>query len=205
MSEPRDDTRDPRVGEALRVEPLDEVTRTRLVTTALARAPAPVRPARRARLISASAAAAVAAALTAMVVASVVGLGSSDDGSRPAATGAQTSDRARTRADAAPESAASPADRSGQGDATLPDLGDLGDVSVARALRMAVGAVRPAGTTRPPECALVAARGLGVPVAAGTGTVTGAPVTVFLVEPPQGGRAALVVDAHCRAGTPVGL
>jgi hypothetical protein len=78
-------------------------------------------------------------------------------------------------------------------------------VSAPRALRVAVGAARPAGTTRPPACALDAARGFGVLLAAGTGTVTGAPVTVFLVEPPRGGRVALVVDAHCRAGTPVGL
>ena len=131
-----DDTRDERLGRLLEVEPLDEVARRRLVTTAM-RASAP--PAR-SRLVA-------AAAVVAIVVAGGIGYLAlrGSDSTAPSASSARPSpgtpaDRSGTEPPATADGSAksaSPAlgagtSESANADTAAPhDLGDVGDLEVA--------------------------------------------------------------------------
>jgi hypothetical protein len=142
-----DSTRDERLAGLLEVEPLDELTRRRLVGTAL-RASAP--PARETgRLI-----AAVAAAT--LLVAGGLGLlaVTDDGGSVPTANRPQRAEEPLDRStEAAPApSAASPStsvvgDTTAQSAVAVRDAGDFGDLTDPIALGRARAALEPAGTT----------------------------------------------------------
>ena len=202
------DARDPRTAAWLAVEPLDEVTRARLVRAALAAADRPAEepggdgsgraPHRTARFLALA-----AALLVVLVVGLAVVVRRTSNDPTPTAADAP-------RAKAAPEAAQAPsAGGSGgtaEADATptaLPALGELGDVSTEAALSAAV-APRAAVATRTfgivPACAVEAGRSLGTPVAAGTGTIDGKPATVVFVQRPDGLSGAIaVVNRTCEA------
>jgi hypothetical protein len=205
--------RDQTVSSWLAVEPLDEVTRARLVRTALAATAAGTAAEpdadsapgghRVARLL------AVAAALLAVLAVSLAVLLPRDDDTAPTAL-----DRTEAGAEAerpggvgngsetfsvpaAPDTEA-PTAAADQATETLalPDLGALGDVSTSSRLRDAVAATATrdrsgTGTTAVSGCALAAARALGTPTAAGTGTLDGRPATVLAVRRPDGASAAV--------------
>lgn len=206
---PSADARDLQVAAWLAVDPLDEVTRARLVRTALAGvtdAPgatatptgsAPGAPRHRARRVAALAAAA-AVAVGLVVGVGVVARDGADD--TPTAADAPSPkaapDRSRRAGDvetglAAPEAA----------DAAPPvvvaSIGDLGDVSSQRALERAARAVlsAPFGspTARLDGCALTAGRSFGTPVAAGRGRIDGVRATVVVAEQPAGSTAVVAV------------
>jgi len=199
-----DGARDDRLAGLLEVEPLDDVTRRRLVSTAL-RASSP--PARRtSRLV-----AAVAAAT--LVVAGGIGLlvVSDDGGSVPTANRSREAQPPLdTSAEARPTPSAAPASTSVVGGATaqsavaVRDVGDLGNLAGPAALDRARAALAPAGTTtndstdaREPSRAdsLIAraraascASGLsdGTVVAVGTGTYDGRDAIVLATERADG-------------------
>jgi hypothetical protein len=134
--DPAEDARDPRVATWLAVDPLDEVTRARLVRAAVAGASEASPSAR--RWVAAVAVAAVLVAL--LVVAGAVLLSGGDDtattASRaPAKESARDSRGANDAAGSvAPEAAALP---DAAAPATLPSVGDLGDVSTEARLARA--------------------------------------------------------------------
>jgi hypothetical protein len=208
------------VAELLRVEPLDEVTRARLVRTAMAAAPATSSKwSARTRVLG------VAAALVVLVAVGLAAVLRDDSASGPTAADApKTADAAQNRsrssaADELQEREFSAGSRTG----ALGDLGDLGDVGSKAALRRAIDAA-PAPTVDAPaaataltpgtesalsltvtECAAGALDRLGEVVAVGTGTADGEPVTVYVVERPTGSRVAVVVGPDCAVGKPVSL
>ena len=210
------DARDPRTAEWLAVEPLDELTRARLVRSALAESDAAPGPDaspgrnRTARFL------AVAAALLVVLVAGIAVLvpRSSND-STPTAADVPAAKRATPEAAEAPATDSSRSSgasgATAQADAAptaLSPLGDLGDVSTRALLRAAAGARRDPPfadrTVVPPTCAVQAGRSLGTPIAAGTGTVNGKPATVILVQRPDGlSGAVAVVDRSCALGPSV--
>ncbi|MFA5882692.1 MAG: hypothetical protein WDA60_02470 [Acidimicrobiia bacterium] len=209
------DARDPRTAEWLAVEPLDRVTRARLVRSALATAgdaseeapaAAPGRP-RLARVLAIA-----AALLLVLVVGIAVLVPRSSDEPTPTAAHAPSAKRA------APDTAEAPAsDSSRSSGATaledaaptpLPALGALGDVSTQALLRAAATALRDPAFADPsfvpPACAVEAGRSFGTPIAAGTGTVNGKPATVILVQRPDGLSGAIaVVNRTCRPASSV--
>jgi len=211
---PPDDDRDPRVGAWLAVEPLDEVTRARLVRRAVAEAdrPAEPRPCRRPLV----AVLAVAAALVVAVVVGIAALVSRDGESSFTAVDAPTS-REMTRGapgaeqfsgDEAPTSG-SPAmvpeptldalDEQDEQVVALRGLGDLGDVSTPRRLARAIARRVAAGEPATPltGCALATSRELGAPVAAGTGRIADRAAVVVVVERADGTRAAIATTPAC--------
>jgi negative regulator of sigma E activity len=236
MSDMTDDPRDPtdardiNVAARLETEPLDDVTRARLVRAAMAASapedavPAGVGPSRwpaRVRRL------AVAAAVVAVAAVGLSVILRDDPDSAPTASRAES--RADSKAtDELRERLASPSVTNGGASADAAGaqslrvgsgLGDLGNVGTAARLRRAIAAVAPeadtsaAATASAPSpesaqlsaCATTAAARLGRVVAAGTGTVDGDPVSVFVVERSNGKRVAVVVDAACNAREPVGL
>jgi hypothetical protein len=194
----------------LAVEPLDEVTRARLVRAALALdepAPAATRTTRR----RAPTLVAVAAAGLAAIVAGVALLVSPSGDSRPTAAHGPT--RASPEAVGRPSADAQRAPAfSDTTPRPLTALGDLGDVGSPSAMRRSVSDALeshatpgPASATAPVECALEAASAFGTPIAAGHGTIEGRAVTVVIVERLGGSRRAVTVDATCTAGPSVRL
>ncbi len=185
-----DDERSAEVGSWLEVEPLDDVTRRRLVSAALretADAPAPARPWRTWRWLAAAAAVVIIAVGTLAVVTS----GGGDD------------TRAASRGD---RSALAPKNF-GQALTVAPDVGDFGNLddatNLAR-LRAALG--NPSAEAVEPQAAAGAAsdsarstplpslpgcsRGtVGTVIASGSGTIAGHAVTVVLLEGPDGTRS----------------
>lgn len=220
------DARDPRTAEWLAVEPLDEVTRTRLVRAALAETDAaptpghavadePDRSPNRAFRFFAVA----AALLMILVVGIAVLVPRGSDESTPTASDLPSAERVAPEAAQAP--ASDPSGSSGSSGATAPadaaaplsPIGSLGDVSTKALLRAKARSLRDPlfaqPTVLPLACAVEAARALGVPVAAGTGTVAGEPATVILVERAERrgtlASAIVVVDRSCRPGPSVRL
>jgi hypothetical protein len=188
-----DDDRSPDVAAWLDVEPLDDVTRRRLVSTALREsddgtAPADARPPRTWRWLA-------AAAVIVIVLVGGLAIVTSDGGNDT-----PTASR-RDRATAlAPEEL-------GKSIAAAPDVGDFGDLDDAAnlaALRAAIG--HPASGQAAPQAAsgvgsdtasaaplpsvAGCVRGVaGTVVAQASGTIDGHPVTVLLVEGADGTRS----------------
>jgi len=216
-----DDGLDPRFDGLVEVAPLDEVTRARLVRTALAgadeQAPdgeggqGPERPPARKPLARILAVA--AALLVVLVVGLAVLVPRGSDDSRPTALDvpSDSAKRAGPTAPLTPDASAAPtaeaAPSAGSESAVLdapsaslalPSLGDLGDVSNATRLARAASArlTRPfdATTVTVSGCAASAGNAFGTPVAAGTGTIDGRrAVVVVVAAQPAGSRAVVAV------------
>jgi hypothetical protein len=198
--ESRDETsRDERVASLLEVPPLDEVTRRRLVTRALAGGDARPRSGSRRLLVPAAAALAV---LVLVTVGALV-LVTRDDGD------------GGTAARSTPASGA-PQDRRPAGEAATPppagisDLGDLGELGETADLRRRVGdALRdpaPIGRTTAPVCLDRALTGSPAPTAYGTGTHGGRPVLVLVLPARAERMTAVLLDQEtCRAVSVVNI
>ena len=199
------DARDPQIAEWLAVEPLDEVTRARLVRDALADAGTgdPARPdrggtGRRARWAVAASVAAALLVVLAIGLALLVPRGRDTTPTAADAPAQESDGRARGPAEdttglAAPDTAPSP---DGAATLALPSIGDLGDVSTAVLLERAVQPrlLTPSGAAIPlTGCAVSAARALGTPIGTGTGTIDGEPAVVIVVDQPTGATAVLAV------------
>ena len=210
---PPGDARDPRTADWLAVDPLDEVTRARLVGAAMAGSEEAV--AEPAAAVAAPSSRrgptrvlAVAAALAATLAVGLAVLVPRGDESTPTAADVPAS-KVAPEAGRAPASDSSGALAQSQvAPTSLSPHGDLGDVSTGALLRAGARSLRDplfaAPTFIPRACAFEAARSLGTPVAAGTGTVDGKPATVILVERPDGrGGAVAVVDGSCALGPSV--
>jgi hypothetical protein len=196
---PRDesDQRDERIAALLEVPPLDEVTRRRLVRTALASTAGP-----RSRL--ALAVSAAAAVILGLIVGAVV-VTRPDDSTE---TAARPQDDASTTLEAPAQRASAPAaDEAGSpaiAAAPATDLGDLGSVSSVEELRDKVTAARkreavqeapalPACAAQPPDVF-----GLVVVAAVGSGVVGAEPATVLVGTDPSGAEVAVVLQvADC--------
>lgn len=195
--------RDGALAALLAVEPLDELTRRRLVHVAVEAAarPRPTVPRWRAAI-------GVAAALAVGTVVGAV-LVNHPDGTTPTAA-----------PEAAAESTSSPLG-SGGADALVPAagegvtvLGDLGDVTHPDALREAIGSAQVRATSGGSEalasvpCTGVPAETLGL-VAAGalaTATFAGEPAAVFVGTSPDGTALAVVARAvDCTVVTTLAL
>jgi hypothetical protein len=194
-----DDERDPQVAQWLAAEPLDDLSRRRLVTTAMRESesyadPAPPRAARSSRAWRWIAAAA------AVVVVLAVGL------ALLSANGGHDEEQATRHRDAtvAPKAAGSALDAG--------DFGNLDDPANLAALRAALardgssaplsdsstaessaGAQATAPTKAPTCSGLLPA---GTVVARATGTLDGRTTTVFLVERDDGARHLVAVLEH---------
>lgn len=197
----------------LHVEPLDEVTRARLVRNALAAAPAETAPSHQpVRWIAA------AAAIVAVVAVGVSVLVRNSDApqttaSAPASKSAndqeQSQEFSRGADSPSSESAtAAPSAPAVDSQAAIPSLGNLGEVSRRAQLRVAVKAAKPKGrfTAACPTPAVGEGGASGVLISGGTGTVDGERASVYVVEGPDGGKVAVVViDAGCRTALMVAL
>lgn len=191
----RADARDPQVATWLEVEPLDDVTRRRLVSTALREgaapeAPAPARPSKAWRWIAA------AAVIVVVLVAGLALLTANGGHDERQAT-------RRTAAEATPKATEGPRD--------VGDFGDLDQAANLQALRDALsgseGTRLGAPAVPAPQAATDAAgsgsfstsgcsRGvLGTVLAQGTGTLDGRAVTVVLSRAADGKRS---LDAFFR-------
>lgn len=197
---PEPDGRDERVAALLEVPPLDEVTRRRLVRTAVAATSGP-----RSRL---GLAIPVAAALVIGLVVGAVVVTRPDD---------ETTTAARPKVSTSLEA---PAQRAGEpetfdeggGPVSAPGatpfvlLGDLGDVGTEDRLRAAArsapdraldGGGAGESNTAPPACTSTSPDQLGLVVvaSAGTGTVGSNPVTVIIGTDPSGAEVAIALRA----------
>jgi hypothetical protein len=197
-SSPGADARDEHVAALLDVPPLDEVTRRRLVTRAVARSGLRRVRGRRVRF---PAAAALVVLLIVGVGALVLAARSGDDGNT-----------ATRSTPAAPKTAAD-APTAGEADASVagvPDLGDLGDLTdegeLRRRLRLAERDPAPAPRAVAPACLERAVAGSPAPDAFATGVHEGRPVLV-LVLPSSGdsSTAVLLEQQTCRAVSIVSL
>jgi hypothetical protein len=210
--EPRDldDARDERLAERLRVEPLDDLTRARLVRNAMA---ATSKWPARSRVLG------IAAAVVLVLAVGFAVLARNDSGTT------STASRAPKPADEL---------QAGRSDSwSSVSLGDLGDVGSTTMLRLAVrgndafaalgdastsngtaNAFEALPTARESDaaartvvttCDLGAVARLGRTLAVGSGTVDGEPVTVYVVERADESRVAVVVGPDCRVRKPVPL
>ena len=221
MSEtPRDptDERDERIAALLQTEPLDDLTRTRLVRNAMtASAPeAPSSGAAPSRARSGRRWLAVAAAVVVVLAVGLAVFVRTDSDSEPSA--------ARSSRTPSPEQL----DTTAAGDlehqafsGRAASLGDLGDVSTRALLRRAATTATATATDRAPKASDEAAGAItalpqtvttecvpalrGDVVAVGTGTDRGTPVTVYVVRHQDGSLAAVTVDSDCAVGKPVPL
>jgi hypothetical protein len=206
MNEPRDpdvrDERDDALAAALAVPPLDEVTRRRLVRTALD-APAP----KASRWMS------VASVAAALVIGAVVGVVLVDD---PTPTDTTTAQRAPSAAADNLESLETVPPAGGEAFVgPITPLGALGDVTDPTDLRAAIDDAfeRAAGPTEDSAavgypCASNPPAGYGLVAtsAVGLGTYEAAPVTILVGTSPQGQAIAVVVrTADCAAVATVPL
>ena len=189
-----DEPRDPELRALLEVEPLDDVTRARLVRTAVK-----ARSHRRPWLVGAAAAAAILVVAIAIALARQ-GADSTPTAERPATPShSAPGDKATSGADSGTAPASAPNAASAQARAAAPAaLAALGDVTKAAALRTTAAGAPPLSAAALPACVLDAVRTSGDPVAAGTATFHGEPVTVVVVQRPAGGRSAVVVGSDCR-------
>jgi hypothetical protein len=222
-SEPGDDARDERRAALLQTEPLDDVTRARLVRNAMAASEGEAAP-QAGRVHPSSARVrwlAVAAAVVALVVAGIAVLARNDSGSAPTAARAPKTVQPQSGASVAPNAIAENGDSVLRQTVGPVSLGDLGDVGNKANLRRAVAAATAtadtafgATTASPtesatavgvPACPTTGVDRLGQRVAVGSGTVDGAPVTVYVVARKDGSRAAVIVRADCAVGDPVPL
>jgi hypothetical protein len=202
---PDDDARDERIRASLEVEPLDDVTRRRLVSTALAATgaessgSAPARPSRAARWI------AVAAAIVVVLVAAlalVTAPGGNDE--QQASTPPRSPAAAQKSAGAAADSAAPQPGAPSSRELTPLNAGDFGDLDVAAnlaRLRTALEADRSAfGSATAPlsasggsgELDTLPCRGnlpSGTVTAVATGTLRGRRAVVVLTTRPDGSRS----------------
>jgi hypothetical protein len=228
------DERDPRIAALLETEPLDNVTRARLVRTAMAATPPKAVDAnrqthwyQRANWIAAAALIVVVVVAIGLVSRNQVSDKFNEAGSKlSSGNGSSASDE---RAEAKPFEAVTPA----SGAASLYEalgivnLGELGDVGSAAKLRGAVTAELPAeaktdSTASAPQpqalnldrrvlgdrtrCEGDANPPSGDTVAVGSGTVDSKSVTVAVVEKKDGTRLAFAADANgCIVGKPVNL
>lgn len=209
-----DDRRDDRLAELLGVEPLDELTRRRLVSRALEEVPPQHRRRDPWRLLAA--AAAVVIVLLGGLAWLVTRADTGGSGSERAASEALADDASRsTVAPAAPDAAAG---GDGAPLARVADVGDVGDVSAPGSRRRVLDALddltstdfstgpgdasanRDAETTSSafavltcPELATV-----GTPVGYASGSLDDRPVVVVVLERPDGSRAVRAVpDGTC--------
>ena len=194
------DDRDERVASQLEVPPLDDVTRRRLVTRALASGDERTPPRSRRLLVPAAAALVVLVLLTVGALV-LVTRGDGDGG---------------TAARSNPAAPQAPKDRRPEGEAAEPapagisDLGDLGELGETADLRRRTAeALRdpaPIARASAPACLERALTGSPAPSAYGTGSHGGRPVLV-LVLPSRGDRMTLVLldQETCRAVSVVNL
>lgn len=195
-----DEPRDERLGAWLEVAPLDEVTRRRLVSTAVAAA-APDRrtPSHTARWIAA-AAAIVASLVVGLALLTAPGGHDEPRASTPAGTPAPSE---RSGAAAAPAAGLADSAQPGASAAPPVEVGDFGDLSVAdnlARLRAALesastpGSSASGGAASSELAALPCRRQLpsGTITALGTGTLDGRHAVVVLTTLPGGNRS---VDA----------
>ena len=217
---PRDptDVRDEGLAARLAVEPLDDVTRARLVRNAMdasAEAAPTNEPARRS---GRSRWLAVAAALVVVLAVGLAVVLRDDSGSEPTAARAPKTGASQSES-ASPNAAdSSGLDRTFSTNTGIRPLGDLGDVGSNPQLRRAVtaaGADAPSASTlseldaqataTPAAAAPCVIKPRGKIVASGSGTAQGETVTVYVVERPSGSRVAVAVGPNCTIGKPVKL
>ena len=203
------DARDERLAQALAVPPLDDVTRRRLVRTALEHEPEePRSPARFAAIAS------IAAAL---VVGAVIGWALVRQPDETSTTTARRGSQSGTGTVALAPSSSNAAVLPAAGDSTGPvtALGDLGDVTDANRLRTQLqeSFVKSAGPEDPSAVAQVPCVGIAprsvdlVAVSAiGTATYKGMPATVLVGTSPEGHALAVIVrppDCTLAASVPL--
>jgi hypothetical protein len=197
-SEAAGDGRDDQVAALLEVPPLDDVTRRRLVTRAVAGSEQ--RHPRVRRVLFPAAAALVVLVLVGVGAFVLATRGGDGDG-----TAARTPSAAPGTRQGAPQ--AGEADASG---ADIPDLGDLGDLTDEGELRRRLSLARrdPPRMERAdaPACFDRAVTGSPAPEAFATGTHRGRPVLVLVL--PSGAdttTAVLLDEATCQAVSVVNL
>jgi hypothetical protein len=197
----RPEARDPEVARLLQVEPLDDVTRRRLVSTALREAVEPAKaPSRAWRWIAAAA----AVVLVGGVTVAVVTAGGGNDEQR-ASTPVQSPKGAATRA---PQY---------QNLGAVPDVGDFGNLDqpanmakVRAALKASSSAPAASDSAAPQAEAAAGASAAvdqqncgsflpgGVVTAQATGTLDGRPTVIYLVVHTDGSRSYVaVLDTPC--------
>jgi len=218
------DERDERLAALLETEPLDEVTRARLVRTAMAAIDSgdaaegggSRRAGSRLRWLSAAAAIVVVLAVGLAVFAR------NDSDSEP--TAARASRVPSTPSlDTTTDLTIDPEAADGlefRDVSNLRRLGELGDVGSAAKLRRAIAGAEASAPARESKASDEAAQATSVlPRAAttggcvpslpgdvvgfGSGTAHGQAVTVYLVKRKDGSRVAVTVDANCTTGEPV--
>ena len=223
------DVRDEQLAARLETEPLDEVTRARLVRTAMAASAVPAPSSRWTKRSQWVGAAALVVLLVVVLFGVVARQQTSDKfndaGSRLSSNDGGSSSDERSTQLALPASGSTFSELLGIG-----SLGDLGDVGTIGKLRSAVtGALpaaeakveaqRPVSTLDFSDSALSIERRLiedactadarppaGRTIALGTGTVDGKPVSVEVVEKSNGTRIAYTADADgCVVGERVKL
>jgi hypothetical protein len=207
---PPDDARDPELAALLAVPPLDDVTRRRLVRTAVDATSAPpvVASTRSKSRLGAAMGVAAALAVGAIVGAVVVTRPSEPDtpsAARASSTVPSTAPAAAEAEAGAPAPQSADDQVSGEDPAGAPpqELGDLGVVRGAAALRQAIedsfeqgGASEPRAVTPAPPCrnTPVGTLGLVAITAAGEAQLDGLPVVVLVGPTPQGEDQALALD-----------
>jgi len=215
---PRDpsDRRDDRIAALLETEPLDEVTRARLVQNAMAAAAEPTTTAQSSRWAVRTRWLSVAAALVVVLAVGLAVILRNDSGSQPTAARAPQANQSDA-AEAKGAAEASGLDRTFSTGSGIQPLGDLGDVGSNATLRRAVTAARVAApasastdlraqaATPSADAAPCVIKPRGTIVAAGSGTARGAAVAVYVVERPDGSRVAVTVGPGCDLGEPVPL
>jgi hypothetical protein len=195
--DPRPDERDPELARRLAVEPLDELTRRRLVQTAL-REGAPARPTPRTwRWL---AVAAVAVVVVAVGLAVVTAQGGHDEPTALQERSARTS--------APPVGAPAPASAGDFGDldrrdnrdtlrAQLADRAASKGTPEAQTADRAAGALSDTSASASDACPFTPPFGATV-LGSGTGTIDGRRTTVYLVERADGTRTyEAVLEAPC--------
>lgn len=195
-AEPPDQDRRADLAALLAVEPMDDLTRMRLVRTALDASRGGARPRTFARHTAVAAAAVLLAVAAIGLTLRVVGT----DGSSSRAADAPAEEQTEGGA-AAPRDSFEDEPAPSAAVTSLAALGALGDVSTEAALRTVASdaAARPPSVTpaNVSACAYAVAAALGQPVAAGSATFHGEAATVIIVEEPSGHRVAIVVDTTC--------
>jgi hypothetical protein len=223
---PRDptDDRDERLAARLETAPLDEVTRTRLVRTAMAASESDAPGRRDGWGQSSGRWLAVAAVIVLVVAVGFAVLARDDSASEPTAARSAGSPPPSSPLESTTDLSLGALDDSGAmysiatGAASLGGLGEVGTkVQLRRAVRAAEAAAPASASKSSDDAARAAPLSVesraagcspslpGTAIAVGTGTSDGEPVTVYVVKRPDGSRAAVVVRADCDVGEPVPL
>lgn len=192
-----DDERDERLASLLDVPPLDEATRRRLVTRALAESG-------QRRVLARRLLFPAAAALVVLILVGVGAVVLATRGDDNAGTAARSSAAPKT-APGAPQAGEADASTAG-----IPDLGDLGDVTDEGTLRRQLTLARrdpaPAERPAPPACLDRAVTGSPAPDAFATATHQERPVLVLVFPSSGDSTTAVVLDQEtCRATSLVTL